>query len=89
MGMNALQPEKEVAAPVNLLRQEPHVDVVDSKSSVDLSDEERLAAGVSTTRLQAKGLLGAQWKRLTRERKMKEGTWMDKNLQEKLLHLRR
>jgi hypothetical protein len=54
------------------------VEVVHSKPSIDLSDEERLAAGVSTARLQTKRLLGAQRKRLTRERKKKEGTWTDK-----------
>jgi hypothetical protein len=54
------------------------VEAVHSKSSVDLSDEKRLAAGVSMTRLQTKRLLGAQQKRLTTERKMKEGTWTDK-----------
>jgi hypothetical protein len=34
-----------------------------------------LAAGISTIGLQVKRLSGAQWKKLTRERKMKEGTW--------------
>jgi hypothetical protein len=52
------------------------VELVGCKSSVDLSDEERLAADVSTTRLQAKKLCGAQRKRLTREEKV-EGTWTD------------
>jgi hypothetical protein len=75
---NTFEPELEAAAPADLLRQEPHVEVVDSRSSVDLSDEERLAAGVSTTIQQTKRLSGAQRKRLTRERKMKEGTWTDK-----------
>ena len=46
--------------------------------SVASSDEERLAAGISTIGLQTKRLSGAQQKRLTRERKMKEGTWMEK-----------
>jgi hypothetical protein len=54
------------------------VEVADSKSSVDLSDEERLVAGVSTTRLQTKKLSGAQRKGITRERTMKEVTWPDK-----------
>jgi hypothetical protein len=78
MNMNTFEPEQEAAAPAQFLQQEPHVEIVDSKSSVDLSDEERLAAGVSTTRLQTKRLSGVQRKRLTRERKMKEGTWTDK-----------
>jgi hypothetical protein len=39
------------------------------------SDEVRLAAGVSTTRLQTKRLSGSQWKKLNEVKKMKEGTW--------------
>jgi hypothetical protein len=54
------------------------VQVTDLKSSVASSDAERLAAGISTTGLQTKRLSGAQRKRLTKERKMKEGTWMEK-----------
>jgi len=46
--------------------------------SVASSDEERLAAGISTIGLQTKRLAGAQQKRLTRERKTREGTWMEK-----------
>jgi hypothetical protein len=72
-----LEHEQEAAVPGDLLQQEHHVEVVDSKSSIDLSDEERLSARVSTTRLQTKRLSGALWKTFTRERKMKEGTWMD------------
>jgi hypothetical protein len=60
MDTNTSEPEQEVAVPAELLQQEPHVE-----SSVDLSDEVRLAAGVSMTRLQTKKLSGAQWKRLT------------------------
>jgi hypothetical protein len=54
------------------------VEVVDIKSSVASSGEERLAAGISTIGLQTKRLSGAQQKRLTRERKMKEETWAEK-----------
>ena len=54
------------------------MEVVDLKSSVASSDEERLAAGISTIGLQTKRLFGGQRKRLTRERKMREGTWMGK-----------
>jgi hypothetical protein len=53
------------------------VEDVDLKSSVVSSDEERLAAGISTIGLQTKRLSGAQRKRLIRERKMREGTWME------------
>jgi len=39
------------------------------------SDEERLAAGVSTIGLQAKRPSGAQRRKLTKEKKIREGTW--------------
>jgi hypothetical protein len=54
------------------------VEVVYLKSSVASSNEERLAAGISTIGLQTKRISGAQRKRLIRERKMKEGTWTEK-----------
>jgi hypothetical protein len=54
------------------------VEVVDLKSSVASSDEERLAAGISTIGLQTKRLSGVQRKSLIRERKMREGTWTEK-----------
>jgi len=57
---------------------QPQLEVVESKPSVASPAEERLGAGVSTTGLQTKRLSGAQRKRLTHERKMKEGTWKDK-----------
>jgi hypothetical protein len=40
--------EQGAAATANLLQYEPHVEVVDLKFSVASSDEERLAAGIST-----------------------------------------
>jgi hypothetical protein len=78
MDTNISEPEKGAAATADLLQQEPHVEVVDIKSSIASSDDERLAAGISKIGLQTKRLSGAQQKRLTRERKMKEGTWMEK-----------
>jgi hypothetical protein len=39
------------------------------------SDEQRLVAGTSMVDLQTRQLSGAQQKRLTQERKMREGTW--------------
>jgi len=39
------------------------------------SDEERLAAGVSSIGLQAKRLSGAQRRKLAKEKKIREGTW--------------
>jgi hypothetical protein len=53
------------------------------KSSVASSDEERLAAGISTIGLQTKRLSGAQRKRLIREREMREGTWTEKKTSKK------
>jgi hypothetical protein len=41
------------------------------------SEEDRLAAGISTIGLQARKLSGAQRKKLIRERKMREGTWTE------------
>jgi hypothetical protein len=62
----------------DLLQQKSHVEVIEKKPSVASSDEERLAAGISTIGLQVKRLFGAQQKRLKRERKMREGTWTEK-----------
>jgi hypothetical protein len=61
-----------------LLQQQPHAEVIDIKCSVASTDEERLAAGISTIGLQTKRFSGAQRKRFTRERKLKEGTWAEK-----------
>jgi hypothetical protein len=78
MDTNISEPKQGAAATADLLQQEPHMEVVDIKSSVASSDEERLTAGISTIGLQTKRLSGAQRKRLTRDRKMKEGTWTEK-----------
>ena len=78
MDTKIFETEKGAAATVDLLQQEPHVEVVDLTSSVASSDEERLAAGVPMIGLQTKRLSGAQRKRLTRERKMWEGIWTEK-----------
>jgi hypothetical protein len=79
MDTNTFEPEQEAVVPADLLQQEAHVEVVGPKPSTDLSDEVRLAAGKSMTRLPTKKLSAVRWKRLTRERKMKkEGTWTDK-----------
>jgi hypothetical protein len=47
--------ELKQGAAADLLQQGPHVEVVDSGTSAVSSDEERLAAGISTIGLQAKG----------------------------------
>jgi hypothetical protein len=78
MDTNISEPKQGAAATADLLQQQPHVVDTDIKSSIASSDEERLAAGTSTIGLQTKRLSGAQRKRLTRERKMREGTWTEK-----------
>ena len=67
----------------DLSQQEPYVEVVYLMPSVASSDEERLATDISTVGLQTKRLFGVQWKRLIRERKMREGTWTEKKPQRK------
>ena len=54
---------------------QPQLKVVEPKLSAASSHEEKLVAGVSMIGLQTKRLSGAQQKRLTLERKMREGTW--------------
>jgi hypothetical protein len=49
----------------------------DQRSTTASSEEDRLAAGISTIGLQARKLSGAQRKKLIRERKMREGTWTE------------
>jgi hypothetical protein len=70
-------------ATADLLHQKPHVEVTDPKTSAVSSDEERLAAGISTIGLQAKRLSGAQRKKLIKKKKMKEATWTVENPQRK------
>jgi hypothetical protein len=73
--MDTREMELKQGAAADLLQQGPHVEVADSGASAVPSDEERLAAGISTIGLQAKGPSGAQRRRLTREGGMKEETW--------------
>ena len=46
----------------DLQKQKPHEEIIESKPSTASSDEEKLAAGISTIGLQAKRLSGAQMK---------------------------
>jgi hypothetical protein len=78
MDTRNFETKQGAATTADLPQQKPHEGVADLKSSVASSDEERLAAGISTIRLQTKRLSGAQRKRLIRERKMRKGTWMEK-----------
>jgi hypothetical protein len=73
--MDTREMELKQGAAADLLQQGPHVEVADLGTCAVSSDEERLAAGISMIGLQAKGPFGAQWRRLTREGRMKEGTW--------------
>jgi hypothetical protein len=73
--MDMKEIELKQGATADLLQQKPHVEAADSKTSAVSSDEERLAAGISAIGLQTKRPSGAQRRKLTRERKMKEETW--------------
>jgi hypothetical protein len=73
--MDTREMELKQGAAADLLQQGPRVEVADSGTSAVSSDEEKLAAGISTIGLQAKGPSGAQRRRLTREGGMMEGTW--------------
>jgi len=73
-----LTTKQEAATTADLSQQEPHLEVEDMMPSIASSHEERLAAGISTIGPQTKRLSGVQRKRLTRERKVREGTWAEK-----------
>jgi len=60
--------KQEAATTADLSPQEPHSEVADAMPSVASSDEERLAAGISTIGLQIKRLSGAQRKRNLQEK---------------------
>jgi hypothetical protein len=62
----------------DLTKQKPQEEVLKEKSSTVSSDEGKLVAGISTTGLRTKRISGAQRKKLVKERKMKEGTWIEK-----------
>jgi hypothetical protein len=70
------EPKQGASTTADLLKQKPQEQFLESKPSTASSDEEKLAAGISTIGLQAKRISGAQRKKLVRERKMKEETWM-------------
>jgi hypothetical protein len=70
--MNTIEKEPKQGADTtaDLSKQKPQEEVLKLKSSTASSDEEKLAAGISTIGLQTKRLSGAQRKKLVRERKM-------------------
>jgi hypothetical protein len=73
MDTNIIEPEQGAAVAADLLQQDSQVEVVGSKPSA-VPSHDRLAAGISTTRLQTNRLSGAQ-RKLIKAKKMKEGTW--------------
>jgi molybdopterin/thiamine biosynthesis adenylyltransferase len=62
MDTKILDTNQGAVTTAELSQHEPHVEVVDLKSSVASSDKERLVASVSTIRLQTKRLSGAKRK---------------------------
>ena len=74
MDMNVKELKQGASKIADLLQR--NKEVLEPKPSTASSDEEILAAGISTIGLQAKRLYGAQRKKLIKERKMREGTWM-------------
>ena len=77
MDTNVKELKQGASKIADLLQQKPQEEVLEPKLSTASSDKEKLAAVISTIGLQAKRLSGAQRKKLIRERKMKEGTWME------------
>jgi hypothetical protein len=70
--ISELESIQGAATSADLSWQEPHMEVIDP------SLEERLAAGISMIGLHTKRLSGAQQRNITRERKMREGTWTER-----------
>ena len=70
------KPEQVAATTADLAQQIPHTEVRNPLAAS--SDEDRLVAGISTIGLQTRRPTGAQRRKLTRERKMREGTWIEK-----------
>ena len=69
-------PEQVAATTADLAQEIPHTEVGSPLAAS--SDEDRLVAGISTIGLQIRWPTGAQRRKLTRERKMREGTWIEK-----------
>src|SRR5215510_16479119 len=78
MGTKISEIESRQGASADLVRKELQMEVTNLKSPTASAEEERLAEGISTIDLQTKRLSGAQRRKLTRERKMREGTWMER-----------
>ena len=70
------KPEQVSATTADLAQQIPHTEVGNPLATS--SDEDILVAGISTIELQTRRPTGAQRRKLTRETKMREGTWIEK-----------
>jgi hypothetical protein len=78
MDTNVKELKQGASKIADLLQRKLQEEVLEPKPSTASSDEEKLAACISKTRLQAQRLSGAQRKKLIKERKMNEGTWPKK-----------
>jgi hypothetical protein len=72
------EPKQGADTTADLSKQKPQEEVLKLISSTACSDEEKLAAGISTIGPQTKRISEAQKRKFLRERKMKEGTWIEK-----------
>ena len=79
------KPEQVAATTADLTQQIPHIEFGNLLAA---SSDERLVAGISTIGLQTRRPAGAQRRRFTRERKMREGIWIEKPPKKTLSHLR-
>jgi hypothetical protein len=77
MDTNVKELKQRASKIADLLQRKPQEEVLEPKPSTAPSDEEKLAAGISTIGLQDKRLTRAQRKKVIKERKMKEGTWTE------------
>jgi hypothetical protein len=78
MDTNVKELKQGASKIADLLQRNSQDEVLEPKPSTASSDEERLAAGISTIGLQTKKLSGAQRRRFIKERKIKEGIWTEK-----------
>jgi hypothetical protein len=77
MDTNVKELKQGASKIADLLQRKPQQEVLEPKPSTASSDEEKLAAGISTIGLQAKRLSGALRKKLIKERRLKEGIWTE------------
>jgi hypothetical protein len=78
MDTSIFETEQGAVNPVDLSQSKPRVEVKEQTPNAVSSDEEKMAAGISTIGLQAKRLSGAQRKKLMKAKKTTEGTWTER-----------